>query len=324
MSDVMRHMRAMDSAAASLSKLAVPDPSAAMALYWREQQRVEDMIERAAIPYRTLTDRMASMSSLLEATRFTVPTIDFAHLGGLIGEATAQRQTLAHLTNELLVEHTRLIESLAQPDILSDPLPLAVAELPILDVYVHTSAVRSVTPHEPLAGEEQEHATNLHGSIITQTESFLEDTLPELKPVFLEQYHGIKARIRDRGPDWWTQGGASMRKLVKGVLHSVAPNERVLTWATANNRPLDSQSRPTRATKIEWLCRFTSNETYRTFVRTDLESALALIAMLDVSQHRDEFPEFAGDFHWILLRAEVAIRHMLVLWKLADTNQRVK
>ena len=38
-----------------------------------------------------------------------------------------------------------------------------------------------------------------------------------------------------------------MRKLLKGVLHTAAPNERVLPWATKNNKPLDKHWCPTSA-----------------------------------------------------------------------------
>ena len=54
-----------------------------------------------------------------------------------------------------------------------------------------------------------------------------------------------------------------MRKLLKGVLHTATPNESVLLWATKNNKPLDKHGRPTRGTKIEWLCQFIPNDAYR-------------------------------------------------------------
>ena len=104
------------------------------------------------------------------------------------------------------------------------------------------------------------------------------------------QQRRVKARADDRGPDGWTQGSASMRKLLKGVLHSVAPNEVVLRWATKNNKELDKNKRPTRATKIEWLCRSISQGTYRAYVRNEIDSALALIDLMDTAQHVDEFP----------------------------------
>jgi hypothetical protein len=106
-----------------------------------------------------------------------------------------------------------------------------------------------------------------------------------------------------------------MRKVIKGVLHTAAPNEAVLPWAKQNNKELDPVGRPTRATKIAWLCQFVPNDAFRAYVRTELNSALALIELLDTTQHLDEFPEFAEQYEWTVLRVEVAIRHILTIWK---------
>ena len=39
-----------------------------------------------------------------------------------------------------------------------------------------------------------------------------------------------------RGADWWTHSGSSLRKLFKGVLHTVAPDDAVLPWAVETRR----------------------------------------------------------------------------------------
>ena len=306
----------VDSTAAAFAKLTTPDFTMAMDRYVRGQQRMLETVERLALPLKTWTDHVAAMSSFIEATRFTLPTIDFDRVGGLITVADLHRDAVARLTDRLLFRHADLIESLSQPGSLLASVPLIVSDLPTLDVFVHTSAVRSITPHEPLEDEDEERTVPLHCTIVTETDMFLEQTLPELKPAFLEQYRGVKARTDGRGPDGWTQGSASMRKLLKGVLHSAAPNEAVLPWATKNNKKLDGHGRPTRATKIEWLCHFSENDAYRAYVQTELNSALALIELVDNAQHVDEFPEFADQYAWIMLRAGFAVRHMLALWKL--------
>ena len=319
-SDFARRLPALvDSTAAAFAKLTTPDFMTAMDHYVREQREMSQTIERLALPHKAWIDHIAAMSSFNEATRFTLPTIDFDRVGGLIAAADLQCHAVARLTDRLLFRHADLIESLSQPGSLLALVPLAVSDLPTVDVFVHTSAVRSITPHEPLEDEDEERAVPLRLTVVTETVMFLEQTLPALKPAFLEQYRGVKARADDRGPDGWTQGSASMRKLLKGVLHSVAPNEVVLPWATKNNKGLDRHGCPTRATKIEWLCHFIPNDAYRAYVQTELNSALALIKLVDTAQHVDEFPEFAGQYDWIMLRAEVAIRHMLALWKLRQT-----
>jgi hypothetical protein len=66
---------------------------------------------------------------------------------------------------------------------------------------------------------------------------------------------------------------------------------------------------------VEWLCSFIPNDAHRAYVRTELNSALALIDLLDTAQHVDEFPEFEEHYDWTVIRVEVAIRHILTIWK---------
>ena len=315
--DLTRQLPALvDSTAAAFATLTTPDFTNAMDRYVRGQQQMYETIERLALRHKSWTDQVAAMSSFFKATRFILPTIDFDRIGGLIPATDLHRDSVAQLTERLLFRHSDLIESFRQPGSLLASIPLVVSDLPTMDVFVHTSTVRSITPHESLEKENEEHTVPQRCTIITETEMFLEQTLPEIKPAFLEQYRGVKARAGVRGPDGWTQGSASMRKLLKGVLHSAAPNEVVLPWAKKNNKELDRLGRPTRATKIEWLCKFSENDAYRAYVQTELKSALVLIELLDKAQHVDEFPEFADQYDWIILRAEFAVRHILALWKL--------
>jgi hypothetical protein len=268
------------------------------------------------MPYRALGEQLRSMSACIDATRFAAVTIEWDRVGGLLSTSDAARNAVAQLTDRLSLRHGELLASLKISEGLLASVPAFVSELPTLDVFVHTGAVRSVTPHEVFEEQEEQTSMSLRVEIATETGQFLEATLHQLKPAFLEQYRGSKMRASDRGPDWWTQGSSSMRKLIKGVLHTAAPNERVLPWAKQNNKPVDRNGRPTRATKIEWLSQFIPNDAYRAFVREELNSALALIDLIDTAQHVDEFPEFEQQYDWTFLRAEVAIRHILTIWKM--------
>lgn len=277
---------------------------------------MQETLDRLSLVPKVWADQIAAMSSCIEATRFTLPTIDFDRVGGLIAVSGLQSERVARLTDRLLLRHTDLMESLRQSGSVLASLPPVLSGLPAMDLFVHTSAVRSITPHEALDEEDEERAAPLRLTIVTETTLFLEQTLPELKPAFLKQYRGMKARAADRGPDGWTQGSASMRKLLKGVLHTAAPDDLVLPWAVSNNKALDRKGHPTRATKVDWLCQFIQDEAYRAYVLAELTSALALIALLDTAQHVDEFPDFDDRYELIMMRAEVALWHLLELWKL--------
>ena len=56
------------------------------------------------------------------------------------------------------------------------------------------------------------------------TDASLECALDRIDPAFATQSRGAMLRSEERGADWLTQAAALLRKLLLGVLHTVAPN----------------------------------------------------------------------------------------------------
>ncbi|MXY71000.1 MAG: hypothetical protein F4Y47_20920 [Acidobacteriia bacterium] len=94
------------------------------------------------------------------------------------------------------------------------------------------------------------------------------------------------------------------------MLHTVAPDEFVLPWVQDRKRQLDRNGRPTRSTKIEWLCRSIQNKGYRTFVKHELCSALEVLELLSQAVHVNDFPELEESFESAAARVEFAIAHI--------------
>jgi hypothetical protein len=297
-----------------IGRLAQPEFVLAMERFVNQHREAQLAIERA-FPQDRLNEFVRSVSASMEATRLAAASIDWDRFGSLVTVANQYRDVLVRVTERLTLRHVRLMSSLESAEGGLASAPPFVSELPTAGVFVHTNAVRSLTPHEILPAGDEQHSLKIRIEVSAETVLVIETTLPEMNPAYLNQYRGAKARISERGPDWWGQGGSSMRKLLKGVLHTAAPNEIVLPWAKQHKKELDRNDRPTRATKIEWLCQFIPNDAYRAYLRTELNSALALIELLDNTQHVDEFPEFEQQYEWIFLRLEVTVRHLLTLWK---------
>src|SRR5262245_43817342 len=122
--------------------------------------------------------------------------------------------------------------------------------MPAIDVFVHSEAVRTVTPHQTYRDAEQARSLELRVRIDDELDAFLEVTLVQLKPAFLDQLHGFIAGAAERGPDWWGQAAQSARKLLLGVLHTTAPDALVLPSVTNRKKQVDRSGHPTRATKV--------------------------------------------------------------------------
>lgn len=299
-----------------MERLRSPEMLAAIERATVMQRTLAEHAERALAVHQSVSLQLGAMALQIDTTLKTLPTIDFERLAVTVALADSTRLRLGMATQRLVVRHTGYLEALAAPGSKLHGLPASVRELPTQDVFVHTGAVRSLSPHQPAAPDVEETSLAIRVEVSTTTAVFLETTLPALHPPFLAQYNGAKARSVERGPDWWTQGSASLRKLLKGVLHRAAPNDLVLPWANANKKELDRNGRPTRGTKIAWLCEPVADDSYRAFVRAELDSVLALIDIIDVAQHVDQFPDFEDRYNWVVLRVEMAVRQILELWML--------
>jgi len=313
----------IDWSRAVLDRFAMPDSVAEMRRVFDDQQRTIEAAQRTLfLPGRNFATEIATASTYLTMAHTAFSTVAMDRVGELTRAEHAKQERLLFLTEQLTIRHADLVASLSLPEGRLASVPPFVSELPAMDVFVHGGAIRSITPHEDYdEHSEERRVLSARVELAGDTVAFLEVSLEELKPAFRAQYLGAKARARERGPDWWAQWGSSMRRLFKGVFHTVAHDDLVLPWATNHNKPLDGNGRPTRATKIEWLCLHLQNDKYRDFVRTELNSALALVGLLDSTQHVDEFPEIEEQFEWTELRAEFALRQILTIWKNRNQGQ---
>lgn len=298
-----------------LTGFGLADSIAEMKRVFGEQQRGLEAARTLLLPDRDFESEIATASSYLTMAHTTFSTVDMDRVGELMRIEHEQQERIVRLTEQLSLCHADLVASLNLPEGRLASVPPFVSELPAMDMFVHGGTIRTITPHEEYEEPQERRVTTVRVEIARETVAFLEVTLEELKPAFRMQYLGAKARASERGPDWSAQWGSSMRRLFKGVLHTVAHDDLVLPWAKKHNKPLDSNGHPTRATKVEWLCLGLQNDSYREFVRTELSSALTIIGLLDTTQHVDEFPEIEEMFEWTELRAEFGLRQILTIWK---------
>jgi hypothetical protein len=181
-------------------------PSASVIRSTLELNRFADYLSsaeamgRAAQTLRFATDQAQAISALIETTHAVSATIDLDRVGELIRARQRERDALARLTDTLSTRHADLITSFGMSGDLAASLPAFVSELPAIDMFVHTAALRSITPHRRVDERAEQHAATLQVEIATATVTFVEATLYELRPAFLDQYRGAKACAARRVP----------------------------------------------------------------------------------------------------------------------------
>jgi len=223
---------------------------------------------------------------------------------GQVGGIAATRIAAASQSLDTLGRQTeRLAFGLSVP-----PLP-RLPEVPKVNLDWPLVSVPPRQPVQPVAA--QSELTHPYGN--GHQNASLELMLATVDPAFADQFRALRLRSEERGPDWLTQATASARKLLLGLLHTAAPDERVLPWVHDRRGQLDQNGRPTRRTKIDWLCRSIQDRAYRKFVKIELNSALEVLELCNRAVHVNEFPDFEESFTSVITRVEFAILHIVRL-----------
>ena len=179
-------------------------------------------------------------------------------------------------------------------------------------VYSQSRFVRVITTHDDITDDSS--LDEIWGGVKDRTLGYIDAVLPELSPEFMKAWRGVWDAAHRRGPDWARQAAASLRFLLVGVLDTVAPVDGL----TDIPRQYMRNGKLGRPAQVYWLCVPLQNRTYRRVARADLESAISIIDAMSEAIHRDDYVEIEDAFDTMVVRAAVALCHLLKLWKARD------
>lgn len=227
-------------------------------------------------------------------------------LGDLIGVVNpVELQLGASRLNESYATYAASIA--AAPDgVIDAPF---MAQVPALAVYSHARVMRSITTHS-----EDEPVIEIWGDVQMETTGIIETILPRVRPALLTSWRGGLATTRRRGDDWVRQASSSLRYVLIETLDAIAPKDRVLADGV-DKKHLSEKGQPTRAGQVHWLCRSLKNKTYREMMVSELESAIEIIDTMNTAVHREDHPEIEEAFDRMCVRAEIALRDLLEIFK---------
>ena len=178
-------------------------------------------------------------------------------------------------------------------------------------VFSQSKFVRVVTTHNDIEIQEESAVDELWNDVKDRTIGYIDAVLPELSPELMKSWQGVWHAARRRGPDWARQAGASLRFILVEVLDTVAP----VNALTDIPRQYVHKGKLGRPAQVYWLCVPLQNRTYRRVARADLESAISIIDAMSEAVHRDGYVEIEDAFDTMVIRAAVALCHLLKLWK---------
>ena len=273
-------------------------------------RRVVDLFKSCEMPdYAKELRQLTAMSQESEKLLQTLSASAQHGFADLLGVHDVTRSLVKYETGQLNRAYAGFGASIAsRPEWLSTGPDFLLAA-PADAVYSQSRFVRVVTTHDDI--EEESALEEIWGGVRDRTLGYIHAVLPELSPELMEAWRGVWDAAHRRGPDWARQAGASLRFILVGVLDAVAP----VNTLTDIPRQYVRNGKLGRPAQVYWLCEPLQNRTYRRVVRADVESAISIIDAMSEAIHRRDYVEIEDAFDTMVIRAAIALCHLLKLWK---------
>ena len=182
-----------------------------------------------------------------------------------------------------------------------------IVQLPAELYYTSAQILRLVTDEETTVEEVVEETKRA----LPGFDDYLPEYLPRLHEDLPIMWRGAKHSLYSDNPDRIRHFITSLRELFNHVLHILAPDESSAPWLEGTNHFHDG--RPTRQGRLLYICRNMtgSDKAFAKFMKADVESAVALIAMFQSGTHKIKSEYTEAELEMILLRAELSLRTFL-------------
>ena len=138
--------------------------------------------------------------------------------------------------------------------------------------------------------------------------------LQAVDPSLALPYIGARDALRGSNPDRARHVLSSLRELWGHLLRRLAPDDRVLTWATSDDKELLHEGRPTRKARILYVCRSLNHHPLTDFVVQDTRALVKLVELFNRVHELDS--ELTDEqLRALLLRTDSWLMYILEIWE---------
>lgn len=225
-------------------------------------------------------------------------------LAGAVGVTESLANPSLVSLNDMAVSYCSLWSSLkTKPDNLLRANAVLV-ELPVTELYLAGYLARLVAgPDETIAEEQAEKRKNI------APRASMREKLRLLGEHFVEVYDGAVEAFMGDNVDKRRHVCVSLRELITHAIHKLAPNDQVSGWTTEPK--YFQKGKPTRQARLLYICRKIDDGSFSNFVKSDVESSLKFINLLQEGTHSLSPPFGEAQVCALLNRAESLISFLI-------------
>jgi Predicted pPIWI-associating nuclease len=260
-----------------------------------------------------LSDPYSALINVFEASRLTKLTNDLL-LPCLTAKVPAASLGFEPVFKDFQDASQRYYNLIQAAEVSTfDPTLVAI---PARGYFASGDALLQFQCNWPISAPLQETRESTREEIQRRTESKLEVLLKKVDPRLRKLWRGAREIAASTNPDKTRYASVSLRELMTQVLHILAPDAEIRRW-TSDPRQFNN-GRPTRETRLLYICQPIANGALSDYIRTDIRSVIALGNVLQEGTHGVDADFSPLQFRLIFNRIEGALCSLIEISEAAE------
>lgn len=191
-------------------------------------------------------------------------------------------------------------------------LPPIVFDYPPIELYNATKLITSISKPD-IHFNKINQLENIDEELSLDIEELLPTLLADLDNKLIKLWQGAKAALSSKNPDKARHFAISLRELFSHVIHYLSPEDKIKDWNSDPN--LFVNGKPTRKTRLLYICRHVNNGPFEKFVQKDIDALLEFLNLFQKGTHSIDEDYNEEQLSVMLMRMESALRFLLGIWK---------
>lgn len=254
---------------------------------------------------------LALQSSIVKATEFSLLAEKslFAVTSLNLGSKIAlDINSKSHLTSTFLGlsdSYSTLLKSYESNPLSYAQISPAISKIAPIEYFSAANLIEAISVEEDITTEEE----LLKNEIQYENEVLLSSHLPKIDPGLYTMWKGAIEAYHSTNSDRVRHFSTSIRELYTHLFQKLAPDSEIKKWTS--NPDHFHEGRPTRKTRLLFICRNINNDHFNMFVKKDIEATLAFIDIFQKGTH-DIDPVFSPN-HLVTIKskAENSLKFLL-------------
>lgn len=240
--------------------------------------------------------------------------VQWEDLGGLVGLPAAERAAVESAQLSMAESYSAVLGALDGGEHWLEGGHAVLRQLSPVEFYSACDLLEEIsTPQvdRTLGERRRDRRDEIHSVVCDDLDTMLD----EIDPEFARIRRGAQKALESGNPDRARHVAISARELVLGVIHGLAPDDRVLRWPD-DRLQLDRHNHPTRESKMLFIGRSLEHASYLRFFQEDVKAGIRLIDVLHETVHRPSCELTQGMLKALWLRVDALLRLLLEVARL--------